>query len=111
MTQHCLVQFRYRSEQAQAMIDAPSNRATVATAFVGAFGGKLLQLFFAYGEFDGIFIAEFPDRESMTAMLMAISGSGGYSAIRTTILFSMDEAMVAMRKASATDHGQVLPAG
>ncbi len=111
MTQHCLVQFRYRSEQAQAMIEAPSDRAKVAEAFIGAFGGKLLQLFFAFGEYDGVFIAEFPDRESMGAALMTMSGTGGFSAIHTTILFPIDEAMAAMRKAAETDHGQALPTG
>ena len=111
MTHHCLVQFRYGSEQAQALIDSPSDRAQVAKAFVAAFGGKLLQLFFAYGEYDGIFIAEFPDRESMSAALMTMSGTGGFAAIHTTILFSMDEAMAAMRRAAATDHGQAPPGG
>ena len=111
MPHHCLVQFSYRSEQAQAIIDAPTDRAKVAEAFVGAFGGTLLQLFFAYGEYDGIFIAEFPDGESMSAALMTMSGTGGFSAIRTTILIPMDQAMAAMRKAAATDHGQALPAG
>ncbi len=111
MTQHCLVQFRYRSEQAQAMIDTPSDRASVAEAFVGAFGGKLLQLFFAFGEYDGIFIAEFPDRERMSAALMTMSGTGGFAAIHTTVLFPIDKAMAAMRRAAATDHGQALPTG
>ena len=39
MTHHCLVQFKYRSEQTQAMIDAPSDRAEVADAFNGPGGG------------------------------------------------------------------------
>ena len=111
MTHHCLVQVRYGSEQAQAMIDSPTDRAEVAKAFVAAFGGKLLQLFFSYGDYDAIFIAEFPDRESMSAVLMTMSGTGGFAAIHTTILFSMEEAMAAIRKAAATDHGQAPPGG
>ena len=111
MTHHCLVQVCYRSLQAQAMIDKPSDREKVAEAFVSAFGGKLLQFFFSYGDYDAIFIAEFPDRESMSAVLMTMSGTNGFDAIHTTILFPMDEAMAAMRKAAATDHGQAPPSG
>jgi uncharacterized protein with GYD domain len=60
---------------------------------------------FAFGEFDGVFLTEAPDNATVAAVAMAIGASGALSDIETTVLLDMDEAQEAMRKAGrATYH-------
>jgi hypothetical protein len=51
-------------------------------------------------EFDGLIIVDMPDQTSGLAAAMTSFASGGTSRIKTTILISVNEAMVAMKEAS-----------
>jgi len=61
----------------------------------------MLGFWYAFGEFDGVFIAELPDNVSAAAVAMAVGSTGALSAFETTPLIGMDEAQDAMRKAAA----------
>lgn len=66
--------------------------------------GKLHGLWFAYGEFDIVAIAEMPDNVSATAISMAIGASGTMSSYRSTPLMTSGEAVEAMQKAAAVSY-------
>ena len=62
-------------------------------------GGRLLEMYFCFGDYDGIVIAEFPSNVDALAESLAASSSGGFAKVKTTALITMDESVKAMEKA------------
>ena len=96
---HYLMQFRYSTPAVKAMIDKPQDRTAAAKAAIEAFGGKLKDFFFTFGEFDAIVIAEMPDNTSAAAVAMTVGASGAFAHAQTTVLMTTDEAQAAMKQA------------
>ena len=96
--------FRYSQESIKAMVSNPQDRSEAAREATESLGGKLLGYWFAFGEFDGVFVAEAPDNATAAAIAMAVGGAGALSKLETTVLIGMDEAQEAMRKASGATY-------
>ena len=103
-------QISYSQQSIKALAASPQDRGAEAARLLEAMGGKLHQFFFAFGDYDAVFIGELPDNVTMAACSMAVSAAGTVSAFKTTPLLSMDEAMEAMKKAGAVS-GYRPPAG
>jgi uncharacterized protein with GYD domain len=101
---HYLGRFSYSADSVRAMLDNPQDRAQAAREVAESLGGKLLGFWFAFGEYDGVFIAEVPDNTTAAALSMVVGGSGALSKFETTVLIGMDEAQEAMRKAGAATY-------
>ena len=99
-----LGRFRYTSDAVRALLNQPQDRSAAARDVAESLGGKLLGFWYAFGEFDGVFLMEAPDNASAVAVGMAVGASGALSAIETTVLLDMDEAQEAMRKAAAATY-------
>jgi uncharacterized protein with GYD domain len=95
-----LGQFSYTADAVKALVSNPQDRAAAASDAVESLGGKLLGFWFAFGEFDGVYIAEAPDNATAAAIAMAVAGTGTLSKLETTVLLGMEEAQEAMRKAA-----------
>jgi len=95
---------RYSPDAVRAMVQNPQDREAAAAEVLESLGGKLLGFWFAFGDHDGVFIAEAPDNATMAAVAMAVGGSGALSSFETTVLLGMDEAQEAMRKASSAGY-------
>jgi uncharacterized protein with GYD domain len=96
-----LIQASYTPQSVAAMIKSPQDRAAAVRPMIERAGGKLQGLWFAFGEFDIVAIAEMPDNVSATAISMAIGASGAMSSYRSTPLMTSAEAVEAMKKAAA----------
>ena len=108
---HFLIQWRYTNPAVQAMLDWQQDRVGELRKAVEAFGGEVHQFFFAFGEYDGIAIVEFPDNESCAACSLTLEGAGANSALKTTVLLSATEGYRAMQKANQTRTGYQPPVG
>ena len=64
----------------------------------------MIGFWYAFGEFDGVFLAEAPDNATAAAVAMLVGGSGALSKLETTVLLDMDEAQQAMRKAAGASY-------
>lgn len=95
-----MIQGSYSVSSVAAMVKSPQDRAAVIKPMIESMGGKLNDLWFSFGEFDIVAIAEMPDNMSAAAMAMAIGSSGAMSAYRTTPLMSSADAKKAMKKAN-----------
>jgi uncharacterized protein with GYD domain len=82
------------------MVDNPQDRSKAAAEAAESLGGKLVGFWFAFGEFDGVFLLEAPDNSTVAALAMTIGGTGALSRVETTVLLDMNEAQEAMRKAA-----------
>ena len=99
-----LARFSYTTDAMKALVDRPQDRSVAAREVAETLGGKLLGFWYAFGEFDGVFLMEAPDNAAAAAVGMAVGASGALSDIETTVLLDMDEAQDAMRKAAAATY-------
>lgn len=99
-----LGRFSYTTDAIRALVNQPQDRSAAAREAAESLGGKLLGFWFAFGEFDGVFLMEAPDNASAAALAMAVGAGGALSQIETTVLLDMDEAQDAMRKAAAATY-------
>jgi uncharacterized protein with GYD domain len=99
-----LSRFSYATEAKKALLSQPQDRSGAAREMAESLGGKLLGFWYAFGEFDGVFLMEAPDNAAAAAVGMAVGASGALSDIETTVLLDMDEAQDAMRKAAAATY-------
>jgi uncharacterized protein with GYD domain len=93
-----LGRFKYSAEAMRAMIENPHDRGAVAAQTAESLGAKLHGIWWAFGEYDGVFLAEAPDNVTVVALSMAVGASGQISTEAIPLL-DMDEAQEAMRKA------------
>jgi uncharacterized protein with GYD domain len=96
---HFLIEAAYKDTAAKAMIANPQGRSDVIGKACQSLGGRLISLYFAFGDYDVIVIVELPDNQAAMALAMAVGASGALSKYRTTVLLSPDEAVGAMQKA------------
>ena len=99
-----LGRFSYTADAIKALLNQPQDRSAAAQEVAESLGGKLLGFWYAFGEFDGVFLMEAPDNASAAALAMAVGAGGALSQVETTVLLDMDEAQDAMRKAAAATY-------
>ena len=108
---HYLFQWTYNTASIKAMVADPHDREAEVRKAVEAFGGKLHQFFYAFGEVDGIAIVEFPDNNSCSACSLTLGSGGGAARLWTTALMTMEEGWQAMRRAKEATTGYRPPTG
>ncbi len=101
---YSLVQATYSREARAGLINNPHDRAAEGRQAVESLGGSLEGIWFAFGEYDIVALAQFPDNSSAAAFALAISATGATAARRITPLMTMDEGTEAMRKAATADY-------
>jgi len=106
-----MVQFSYALGAVQGMVAKPQNRKTAANKVIKAAGGKLKDMYFCFGDYDGVAICEFPSNVDAAAASLAIAASGGFSTFKTTVLITLDESVKAMKKAGTPQKAYKPPTG
>ena len=106
-----LFQWKYTDPAFKAMIETPQDRPAELRKAVEAFGGRVHQFFFAFGEFDGVSIVEFPNNESCAACAVTLTAAGANTSLRTTVLLTADEGQTAHAWAGSVGHGYRPPVG
>jgi uncharacterized protein with GYD domain len=101
-----LHQWNYKDQQVRKMLVETEDRKEVVRMATEAFDGRLHHFFYCFGEYDGMAISEYPSHEAALASMMSIFGQGRISDVRTTVLFTPEEGMRAIRHA----HEIVAPA-
>jgi len=99
-----LGRFSYTTDAMKALVNEPQDRSAAAREVAESLGGKLVGFWYAFGEFDGVFLMEAPDNATAAALAMAVGAGGALSEIETTVLLDMDEAQEAMRKAATATY-------
>ena len=96
-----MTQFSYTSEAWAALLRNPEDRSAALGRLVEQLGGKLIGLYYTFGDYDGVFIGEAPDDVTAAAEVLAAVSPGHVKAVKTTRLLTVEEAMEAMRKAGS----------
>ena len=100
-----LLQATYTPEAWASQIANPQNRVDIVRPIFEGLGGKIESAYFAFGEYDVVVIADFPDNVSAAAVSLTINSGGALKAVRTTPLMSIEEGIEAMRKAGQARAG------
>jgi uncharacterized protein with GYD domain len=83
------------------MVKNPQDRSMASRELIEKSGGRMIGFYSCFGEYDGVAIYEAPDDTTATAISLVAVSPGHLKASHTTRLFSVEETMVAMRKASS----------
>ncbi len=105
-----LHQVSYTPEALARLIANPQDRSEAVRGPIEKLGGKIKDMYFAFGEHDAVLITEMPDSVSAAAIAMAFAAGGAVRNSQTTALLSVAEAMDAMRKAGTCGYKPVTAA-
>ena len=99
-----LSQVAYSEDGWQALVSNPQNRLEAIRPVVDKLGGRIVNAYFAFGDYDFILIAEFPDNVSAAALAIAAAAGGAVKSIKTTPLMEATEGLEAVRKAASSGY-------
>lgn len=91
-----MIQFCYKSDTVGNLIKNPEDRSAAVGKLIEQLGGKMVSFYYAFGDYDGLIIAELPDNASIAAVSIVSFAGGGTTKLKTTILMSVKEGMAAI---------------
>ena len=102
-------QFSYSEASVKGMVRKPQDRRAAAEKVFGAAGGKIESMYFCFGDYDGVVIADFPSDVAAASAILAVGSSGAFTRIKTTVLISMEDSVAAMEGANKIASEYVAP--
>jgi uncharacterized protein with GYD domain len=106
-----MFQGHYTQAAVKNLVAKPENRSKAASSIAKAAGGKLLEYFMSFGEYDFVAIVELPNDEAAAAVSLAVGAAGHITGISTTKLLTPAEAMKAMEIAASAAGSVAVPKG
>ena len=94
-----MTQFSYTAEAWAALMKKPEDRSVPLKALCEKLGGRLIGMYYCFGEYDGVAIIEAPDNSAQMTALLAVIAPGHLKATKTTVLFTVQEALQVLTKA------------
>ncbi len=95
-----MYQFKYTPAAWAAFVKKPEDRGAVVDDLLKGLGGRLISIFYSFGEWDGMVIFEAPDEVTAMTAVVTILTPGHLGATKTTTLFTMQDVINATRRAS-----------
>ena len=101
---HFLTQVAYTEQAWQSLVSNPQNRLDAIRPVIEKLGGRVVNAYFAFGDYDFVLITELPDNASAAALAIAASASGACKSVKTTPLMEAAEGLEALRKAATSGY-------
>jgi uncharacterized protein with GYD domain len=95
-----LTQVAYTQDSWKALMDNPQDRMDAIRPAIEQLGGKIVNGYFAFGDYDIVAITEMPDAVSAAAIAIAFAAGGACKSVKTTPLLTTAEGIDALRKAA-----------
>ena len=99
-----LTQVAYNEQAWQSLLSNPQNRFEALRPVFDKLGGRIVNAWFAFGDYDVILVSELPDNVSAAALAIAASAGGACKSIKTTPLMNAAEGVEALRIAAASGY-------
>jgi uncharacterized protein with GYD domain len=96
---HYLLQAAFKDTAMKRLVEHPQPREDVVRKAAESLGGRVLQFYFCFGEYDAMAVVEFPNNEAAMANSLAVSAGGAVTKFHTTTLVTPEEAVRAMQAA------------
>lgn len=94
-----MVHFAYTAEGWETLVKNPQDRSVAIRELAEKLGGKLVNLYYCFGDYDGVVLLELPDDTAAIVARLAALSRGFLKVSTMTKLFTVEETMEAMRKA------------
>jgi uncharacterized protein with GYD domain len=99
-----LTRVSYNQEAWQALVKNPQDRIEAIRRAIEKLGGKVVNGWFAFGDYDIVTILEMPNNVAAAAIAMAFAADGACKTVKTTPLLSTAEALEAAKKAATSGY-------
>jgi uncharacterized protein with GYD domain len=99
-----MIQGTYTAEAWATMTKNPQDRSIPIRELAQRLGGRLVDVYYCFGEYDVVVLAEAPDDVTASAIVLAAISPGHLKAIKTTKSLTVEETMEAMRKAGSVTY-------
>lgn len=99
-----MLQFAYTVDAWNALAKEPQDRSGLVAELAEKVGGRLIGIYYCFGEYDGIVLYEAPDDITGAALAIAGISPGHIKAAKTTKLMSVDDTMAMLRKAGSVTY-------
>ena len=94
-----LISASYTSDGVKGLLaDGGTKRREVVDSLVSGLGGSMEAFYYAFGSDDIVVIVDLPDNATMTAISLAVGGTGSVTDLDTTVLISPEEVDEAAQK-------------
>ncbi len=98
-----MIQIKYNVASTRGLVSNPQDRIPQASVIMEKLGGRLVDFYFTFGEWDAVIIVELEsDVHAMAVAMADVAGDVGNTFV--TPLYSMDEAVAAMKVAQSIDY-------
>jgi len=97
-----MIQFAYTKEAVANLVKNPEDRTTAVKDMIEKLGGRVLDMYFTFGDYDGFVIVELPDNVTALAGVAASRTAGHLAELRTTVLMTSQDMMQGTQKAGQT---------
>ena len=87
-----ITQGRYSRDAIRGMIARPEDRADAVARLLSKAGARLIGLYFTFGEYDFLLIAEASSETQIAAALLTAASVGGVTDLRTMLAMTTIEA-------------------
>lgn len=101
---HFLTQVSYNEQAWQAMVSNPQNRLEAIRPMIENMGGRIVNAYLAFGDYDFVLITELPNNVTAAALAIAAAAGGACKSVKTTPLMEATEGVEALRKAAAAGY-------
>ena len=95
-----MTQVSYNERAWQALVANPQSRLDALRPVLEKLGGRIVNGWMAFGDYDLVLISELPDNASAAAIAIAASAGGACKTVKTTALMDAAEGAEALRKAA-----------
>jgi uncharacterized protein with GYD domain len=104
-----LFQVAYTSGSWAKQVRDQGNVLERISPLLKACNGRVDSCFYAFGDYDLVLIADFPNAEEAAAFSLAATAGGSLKAIKTTPLLTVDQGISAMHRAAEAGKNYVPP--
>ena len=94
-----MYQFSYTPQTWMALENVPEDRRIAVRELLERLGGRLIEIYYSFDEYDGIVFFEAPDDIAAKAAIVDIFAPGHLKSIKPTQLFTVEETMQALHNA------------
>src|ERR671936_406322 len=99
-----LQQVAYSPEGWEALVNKPEDRIEAVRPAIEKLDRKIVNAWFAFGQYDVVVVVDMPDNVGAAAIAMAFAAGGACKSVQTTPLLSVKEAVEALKKASTSGY-------
>lgn len=96
-----ITQGRFTAKAVEGILNKPEDRFQAVAALMGASGGKLLDYYVTFGEYDFLIISEGKSEQDVLAAILAAAASDTVTHLRTVPAITSVEAKAVYEKAQS----------